>query len=437
MTSSSYEHNIGLLTVLKFSLNAAPLNWTSVNGSSISLNQTLVTAYWNGAIPSISYGLHIGSASQQNFVPGSLVLGGYDQSRCLTDPIESSSDVFTLVDIGMGVTDGGSPFPNSQESSRNGLLRLNGSSTGELDVFPNPGVPYLNLPPETCAAIADSLPVTFNDDFGLYIWNTTDATFQKVMSSPSYLSFTFSSGGQNSSIYVPFALLNLTLENPLVNTSMSYFPCSPYTPSDGTTYHLGRAFLQAAFLAQNWQTKKLWLSQAPGPGASSTSIKSIASTDDTITPMKNAPSWDSTWSSRLTALPMSTSSSNTTNGLTAANSTSGDLSGGAIAGVVIGALAGIAGVSALTFFLWRRKRNASQEHKKWAETNNESISPGYDVESKHYSDPSIRELQSSSIVEMPTQEKAGTNSRPVEIEGQPLIGELDGHFYGRELSATK
>lgn len=157
----------------------------------------------------------------------------------------------------MGVTDGGSPFLKSQKSPRNGLLRLYGSSTGELDVFPNPGVPYLNLPPETCAAIADSLPVTFNDDFGLYIWNTTDATFQEIMSSPSYLSFTFSSGGRNSSIYVPFALLNLTLENPLVNTSMSYFPCSPYTPFDGSTYHLGRAFLQAAFLAQNWQTKKL------------------------------------------------------------------------------------------------------------------------------------------------------------------------------------
>lgn len=36
---------------------------------------------------------------------------------------------------------------------------------------------------------------------------------------------------------------------------------------------------------------------------------------------------------------------------------------------------------------------------------------------------------------MPSQEKKGTISRPVEIEGQPLIGELDGHFYGRELSA--
>ena len=85
-----------------FSLNGAEqhIEYTSVNGSDVSLNTTLPLAYAQDAISSPFYGLHIGSASVSVSIPGSLVLGGYDKSRCLTTPVVSDTDTFDLTDIG-------------------------------------------------------------------------------------------------------------------------------------------------------------------------------------------------------------------------------------------------------------------------------------------------------------------------------------------------
>jgi hypothetical protein len=76
------------------------------------------------------------------------------------------------------------------------------------------------------------------------------------MSSPSALKFSFNTDSGNGDISVPFALLNLTLDYPLVSTPTQYFPCASYTPSDDSLYHLGRALLQAVFLGQHGQTQK-------------------------------------------------------------------------------------------------------------------------------------------------------------------------------------
>lgn len=89
--------------------------------------------------------------------------------------------------------------------------------------------------------------------------------------------------------YVPFALLNLTLDTTLVDEPTQYFPCSPYTPSDGSTYHLGRALFQGAFLAHNWQTATAMLAQAPGPDAAPKVEVSIIATNVTVEHMPNAP----------------------------------------------------------------------------------------------------------------------------------------------------
>jgi hypothetical protein len=123
--------------------------------------------------------------------------------------------------------------------------------------MPNPGVPYMYLPENTCSAIASLPLVTFDQKMGYYIWNTTDPAFKAIMSSPSALKFSFSTDSGIEDISVPFALLNLTLDYPLVSTPTQYFPCIPYTPSDDSLYHLGRAFLQAVFLGQHGQTRKL------------------------------------------------------------------------------------------------------------------------------------------------------------------------------------
>lgn len=339
-----------------FSLYGGSSNetWTASNGTAISLNHQLPSAYTQGIIPSISYGMHLGSPTYG--ITGSLVLGGYDRSRCFTDPITSNNSTFVLTDLSLEVLEGRSYFTGSP-ITQNGLLFLGNGATS-LNVIPNPGVPYMYLPRATCDVIASYLPVTYDSALGLYTWNTLDSAFSGMMSSPHVLSFTFSSltTTANTTIHVPLALLNLTLETPLVSTPTFYFPCSPYTPSDGSTYHLGRAFLQSAFFAQNWQASRTWLAQAPGPNFPPQVTTVLQPTDDTLAAMANAPSWLSTWDGVLKASNVSSTIPTSASSYTAPNK----LSPGTIAGIVVGAVAGLALVAGMLFLLWRRRRRSQR-----------------------------------------------------------------------------
>lgn len=335
------------------------MDYDAANGTSVGGQLTLPQTYEVGAAPSISYGLHMGSVEPN--VTGSLVLGGYDSSRCLTDPIVSSVDTVLLRSIALNVSSGGHAYLDSDEAYIPDLLRVNGSTANSLSVHPRPGVPLLYLPEDTCDAIASHLPVTYSSELELYLWDTDSQAFEDIVSSPHHLDFTFSSdNGDDKTISVPFALLNLTLTTPLVSTATQYFPCKPWT-TEVTGYTLGNAFLQSAFLAQNWQTNKLFLAQAPGPDFLSASIQKIGHEDETITPARNPPSWQDSWSSSLKELPARPrNSSSSTNDSEPDDSSS--VSGGAIAGIVIGAIAGLAIVGGLVwFFLRRRKQRASRD----------------------------------------------------------------------------
>lgn len=326
-------------------------------------------------------------------VTASLVIGGYDSSRCLTNPIISADDSFELTNISLNVSSGGSAFLNSSSPSQN-LLEGSGATPPKIDTWLNPGVPYMYLPKDTCDAIAAHLPVTYNSDFNFYLWNTNDPAYKQIITSPHYLSFTFApTSGAPTQINVPFALLNLTLESPLMSQPTSYFPCSPWTVSS-VPYHLGRSFLQAAFLAQNWQTKTTFLAQAPGPDFLSPFIKTIESTDSTIVPATNPPDWESTWSSTLKALPDNASSSSNPSSTGKGGKSSGGLSGGAIAGIVIGVVAGLAIVAGLVFWLMRRRRQPKEwpqpqgtDEPKQTDPNTGSYAPHQDSYTPHSSYP--------------------------------------------------
>jgi hypothetical protein len=111
-------------------------------------NGTLLTSwlFGEGLTPSNSYGLRIGSVALG--IPGSLNMGGYDQSRVL-GPV--SSQVYSinqlpidLLDIGIGVAEGGSPF-NFTAQSR--LLSTSNASIGvALPVLVEAPDPYIYLP---------------------------------------------------------------------------------------------------------------------------------------------------------------------------------------------------------------------------------------------------------------------------------------------------
>ncbi|KAF4539511.1 Peptidase aspartic protein [Lasiodiplodia theobromae] len=224
--------------------------------------------YNQSVIPSYAYGLHYGSATLK--YGGSLVFGGYDKGRVLGKYTNYTGSEISLLDIGIGVEKGGSPFESGFKSKSGLLLNSTGHQTS-FTVNPNPGIPGLYLPGKTCQEIAKYLPLTFDTSLQYYLWNTDDERYEKIITSPSYLSFTFpwtgdSSSSSNITIKVPFLLLNLTLDAPLVSTPTPYFPCIPIDPTGGDVYRLGRAFLQAAFTGHNFIETHSWLAQAPGPG---------------------------------------------------------------------------------------------------------------------------------------------------------------------------
>ncbi|KAI5211437.1 hypothetical protein E4T38_01390 [Aureobasidium subglaciale] len=418
-TDSPYTLDVGMLS-LDTALDT--VNWTTTNGSDVTYNKFLNQAYQTGNIPSVSYGLHVGSVWP--LVSGSLILGGYDRSRCISTPIVSGDNHFSLAEIGLEVASGGWPFLKSASINHEHLLTGNGTGDDStLSAMPNPGVPYLYLPDKTCSAIAAFLPVHFDQSLGHYIWNTTDPTFKQIISSPSALKFSFNTDSGLQNISVPFALLNLTLDYPLSNTPTQYFPCSSYAPDAGSPYHLGRAFLQAAFLGQHGQANKTFLAQAPGPGMKAAVVTKLSATDTTLTAMANPPSWNSTWTDQLKALPQSSA-------LKATNKeTSGGLNRGAIAGIVVGAVAVVVLCVIAIFVCWRRRGSKKEQTVQWG--GHQHVS----AKDEFLGGGEISESASEPIHEVAaehTKKSGNSNGVTAEMEVPTYIGELEGSYaYGR------
>lgn len=341
------------------------------------INGSLIPGYLQATdlIPSNSFGLHIGSVKSK--IKGSLYFGGYDQTRICGNistqrgpfaGIEPDDDgkkgLIDLLDIGINVIEGSSPFNTSTITN---LLASSNSSIGPaLSVSLLPEAPYLDLPKSSCDAIAAWLPVTYNMDLGLYTWNTNDPLYAQIVSSPSVLSFVFRKdqiNTQNITINVPFMLLNLTLEAPLVTSTVPYFPCN--AQSNGK-YSLGRSFLQAAFVGANWNSNNnegvWWLAQAPGPNIGSQSnVKSIADQDASILPSSN--DWAASWKGILVPYSGQSASpgpTNTASSPSTPNPSTG-LSTGAKAGIGASVVVSAIGTIALCAFLFHRRRKSGNE----------------------------------------------------------------------------
>jgi len=437
---SIYPMEVGNLA-----LGAPDFNQTWAQGDGLpNINGTFLPSglYATGEAESNSWGLHIGSVALG--IPGSLYIGGYDQTRVLEPVSVQTYGIdnlpIDLLDISIGVAEGQSPFTFT---SKSGLLAQGNSSiVDKLGVDIDATMPYLYLPQSTCDAISENLPVTYQPKYGLYFWDTTSSLYQQIISSPAFLSFTFRLNGsiaQNMTINVPFALLNLTLTAPLVSGSVQYFPCNPVSrvPSaDNSPYALGKAFLQAAFVGVNWQTNSegCWfLAQAPGPNTPTVPIEvAIEETDNYIVPSQN--SWAETWKGAWTPIGTTagnvTSSSGSSTGTNTPTPTSAptkaSLSAGATAGIGVGC-ALVAGILFITTFYYIRKRwNRSR-----TPTSNE-VSPTSDKIRPDYKGGGgfgPREMQSTKDpVEIGSSHREfGRYSRPRTLNhGQPFEMQADG-----------
>jgi hypothetical protein len=323
--------------------------------------------YNQSIIPSYSYGLHIGSVPLH--YPGSFFFGGYDKGRVIGPYTTWNSQTGNpqLLDITVGVETGGSP------AGFNGSGSLLPRSGGQA--VPATGIPvsidsyqaYMQLPTGTCAAIAALLPVYYDSTLKFFRWNTSDPNTAKIVASPAYLSFIFPPGpgsSENVTIKVPFALLDLTLQAPISSTNVSYFPCLDYTPTPPVSQTtplaiLGRAFLQAAFIGNNFNNDVAWLAQAPGPGSTGQGLgyqpQDIQNLDTTIDVYTDPTLFGKSWAGHWTPYPYPTNETGvpSSGGGGEVESNKG-LSTGAKAGIGVGAaLGGLALIAAAVLIFYK------------------------------------------------------------------------------------
>jgi hypothetical protein len=334
-----------------------------------------------GDIGTSSFGLHIGSVPLDQ--RASMILGGYAQNRALGDVgvfnFEGDVPRCLLVDVVLGVETGRSPL-NTTGSIWKGLggsergaetTELMGGRLGSAAVIPNAASPYIYLPLGNCEAIAETLPVAYDEGLNLYLWQTDDPEFERIVNSPAYIGFTFADDdAANITIKVPFKLLNLTLEEPLVDKPTQYFPCQP-TDSEMGIWQLGRAFLQAAFLGVNFETDHMYLAQAPGPDMAQLVTREMGEDDKTIRTNDGdtfAETWRSTWTPIEDKEETDATSTGEKGGSSGEATEEEDgLATGEIAGIVVGSAAGVASLVAIAWFFWRRNRSknnklAMQDH---------------------------------------------------------------------------
>lgn len=336
--------------------------------------------------PSNSVGLHYGSANLG--LEGSLVYGGYDESRVIGDVgvfyLQQPGwvPVIDIVDVQIGVESGDSPFANGT-STFTGLLEVNKTKGVAQPTVVNPLISYYFASNKTCDNIAKQLPVTFDPRLGLYTWNTGDPMFKSIVQSPAYLAFVIRSGDsasfRNLTIKVPFSLLNLTLEPPIVTTAKQYFPCHPCTALDGSgDNYLGRAFLQAAFFAINWNSSIYYMAQAPGPSPDTSNIQPLEPDDKTLKSSpasKFADSWSKTWTPlKDHALPSNTSQVQPS--VTASDKKNGGnaLSKGVVAGISVSVTMGAIALAAAAWLLGRR-RHKDRETRAELENHSTALTP--------------------------------------------------------------
>ncbi|KAF2088279.1 hypothetical protein K490DRAFT_39930 [Saccharata proteae CBS 121410] len=318
--------------------------------------------YNESIIPSYSWMLHIGSANLD--YDGSLILGGYDKGRTIGPYLNYTGAGLSLLDIGLGVERGASPFSTGAKTVT-GLLLDDTNEQTIVDIYVDELLPYMYLPAKTCERLAQILPLTYDTTLRYYLWNTEDSSYETIITSPTYLSFVFNSTADTSTnvtIKVPLMLLNLTLSSPLVEKDTQYFPCLDNTFDGAETHRLGRAFLQSAFYGYNYNAYTSWLGQAAGPGLGEERIDIADATYDIETNDDNGTilydSWRDYWTPLAADSSVSATPSTADSGSAESKTDSGSdgLATGAIAGIIVGAICALLVLAGGALWWWRQRR---------------------------------------------------------------------------------
>lgn len=310
-------------------LSPIPFNFSSFNDSaSISDPQPsfLGELKNQSVIPSLSWGYTAGASYRKDPVFGSLVLGGYDSSRFVTNDLtfafaaDFSRDLTVYLQKVSYDTTGSSP-----------LL------TEDIPIFINSMVSHLWLPTDVCKRFEEAFNLTWSDKAQLYL--ISDDDHNRLSSLNPTLTFTIGHDtvdGGSVEIVLPYGAFDLRGSPPFVSPASRYFPLKRAERAD--QYTLGRVFLQGAYVVADYERQTFSVSQALFPDATRKSNTTIVAID--------APSVEQT-----STLPTATD----TLGSEQTSKPSAGIIAGAVVGSVVGILLIVAGV-----LWWLRQRNSKR-----------------------------------------------------------------------------
>lgn len=172
-----------------------------------------------------------------NYVLGSLTLGGYDSSKFVPNTLTWSLSPADNRDLVVQIED-------IKTGSSTSLL------PESIPAFLDSTVPFIWLPVAACEKFEKVFGLTLDNATGLYLLNDTQHTNLKTLNP----NVTFTLGNVTSTtkvdIVFPYAAFDLTVTYPYVTNDTRYFPLKRAESAD--QYTLGRTFFQQAYVFSCW-----------------------------------------------------------------------------------------------------------------------------------------------------------------------------------------
>ncbi|KAK3677045.1 hypothetical protein LTR78_003250 [Recurvomyces mirabilis] len=394
------------IATLDFWLGTMGLGPSPSQFSGDSSAQSLMFTLKNQSlIPSLSYGYTAGQ--HYHNVPGSLVLGGYDQARLsntptpLTLPLNSSAGTQNI-QLGLqSVTVQGALGGSTQQL-------LDGAIFANLDS----AVSQLWLPEKVCEYFAEAFGLTYSANVNYYFIN--DTMHKQMLASNPTLTFSIGAvSGSTVNIDLPYKAFDYNLSQPLSASPYLYFPLRQ--AKNESQYTIGRVFLQEAYIVVNWDNATITIGQAVAQN-STTSVQPI------IAPSPNP-------ATNGSASPAPAPPAVQHHGI----------STGAIAGIVIVIIALIAAAAGFSILRMRRKRRATNDkcdHEPSAlEVHNGAAEEYYPPEKVGNEKSAFGSY--AQVNEMESHNRPGMHERKTsELDNEHQIHEMEAMLQDRELMST-